>query len=242
MTKNSSMDSEDVAADGDSLHTLFTEEDRLLQNFRKKELLFKILIIGDYGVGKTSIIKRYADGTFSPSYKITIGADFAIKILNWDDNTRINVQLWDIAGHERFGYLTGVYYRYAVAAAIVFDLTRPETFKSVEKWLLDLRKKVNLPGGHPVPVVVLANKGDITIATLPEEIVNFCEKYNILAWFITSAKDDVHIDEAMITLINAAIEHHESLQFPAVVDNDIVKLNNDDTQFYQSNGKLCCQR
>jgi Ras-related protein Rab-32 len=187
------VDNVESAREEDSLQFALSEEDRLLQNFRKKELLFKILVIGDFGVGKTSIIRRYADGTFSSNYKITIGADFAIKSLAWDENTQINVQLWDIAGHERFGYLTGVYYRYAVAAAIVFDLTRPETFRSVEKWLLDLRKKVHLPGGHPVPVVILANKGDITIATLPDEIVGFCEKYNIPAWFITSAKDNVHI-------------------------------------------------
>lgn len=58
---------------------------------------------------------------------------------------------------------------------------------------MDLRRKVKLPGDQPVPVVILANKGDITIATLPNEIVSFCEKYNILAWFITSAKDNVHI-------------------------------------------------
>lgn len=126
------------------------------------------------------------------------------------------------------------------------------------QWLLDLRKKVHLPGGHPVPVVILANKGDITIATLPKEIVNFCEKYNIIAWFITSAKNNVHIgktkkqhfiilfhffkDEAMITLINGAIQNHENLQFPAIVDTDVVKLNNGDTEFYQNNGRFCCQR
>ncbi|KAJ3659233.1 hypothetical protein Zmor_010934 [Zophobas morio] len=235
------MDSEN-SANEESLQSVASEESDLLLQFRKKELLFKILVIGDFGVGKTSIIRRYADGTFSSSYKITIGADFAIKSISWDKNTQINIQLWDIAGHERFGSLTGVYYRYAVAAAIVFDLTRPETFRSVEKWLLDLRRKVHLPGSHPVPVVILANKGDITIATLPNEIVNFCEKYNILAWFITSAKDNVHIDEAMLTLINAAVDNHERLQFPATVDNDVVRLQNDDTQFYQNEKKHCCQR
>ncbi|XP_975613.4 ras-related protein Rab-32 [Tribolium castaneum] len=236
------MDCEYSASGEESLQSFLAEDERLLLRFRKKELLFKILVIGDFGVGKTSIIRRYADGTFSSSYKITIGADFALKSLTWDKNTQVNVQLWDIAGHERFGYLTGVYYRYAVAAAIVFDLTRPETFKSVEKWLLDLRKKVHLPGGVPVPVVILANKGDITIATLPQEIVHFCEKYNILAWFITSAKDNVHIDEAMLTLINAAVENHENLQFPAAVDNDVVHLANEDTQFCQNNQTHCCQR
>lgn len=117
---------------------------------------------------------------------------------------------------------------------------------------------MHLPGGHPVPVVILANKGDITIATLPQEIVHFCEKYNILAWFITSAKDNVHIgktefkesvkniifvaDEAMLTLISAAVENHENLQFPAAADDDVVHLANDDTQFYQNNQTHCCQR
>lgn len=160
-------------------------------------------------------------GVYSAIYKITIGADFALKTFDWDDSTRITLQLWDIAGHERFGSLTSVYYRYASAAAIVFDLTRPETFTSVEKWLLDVRGKVVLPNGQLLPTILLANKGDVTLCKIPSHISEFCQMNDILAWFITSAKEDTNIDEAMFTLIKIALNNYYN---PTTVDS--ISLNN----------------
>jgi Ras-related protein Rab-32 len=80
---------------------VFDEDER--EEEGKDSQLYKCLVIGDYAVGKTSIIKRYVDGCFSSKYKLTIGVDFAVKVLDWDENTRISCQLWDVAGHERFG-------------------------------------------------------------------------------------------------------------------------------------------
>jgi Ras-related protein Rab-32 len=97
------------------------------------EHLYKVLVIGDYGVGKTSLIRRYTEGYFSPNYKLTIGVDFALKTVEGEDGKKVALQLWDIAGHERFGHMTHVYYKYAIAAIIVFDLGRPATFESVIK-------------------------------------------------------------------------------------------------------------
>ncbi|KFM64996.1 Ras-related protein Rab-32B, partial [Stegodyphus mimosarum] len=88
-------------------------EDQNDTRYTMKELMFKFLVVGDYGVGKTAIIRRYTEGTFTQNYKITIGVDFAIKSLQWDENTLVTLQLWDIAGHERFGYMTGTYYRHS---------------------------------------------------------------------------------------------------------------------------------
>ncbi|GBN24346.1 Ras-related protein Rab-32B [Araneus ventricosus] len=99
-------------------------EDQNSSKYEMKELMFKLLVVGDYGVGKTAIIRRYTEGTFTQNYKITIGVDFAIKSLQWDENTMVTLQLWDIAGHERFGYMTATYYRHSQAAIIVFDLIR----------------------------------------------------------------------------------------------------------------------
>lgn len=207
-----------------SRERLITLSDRLrIANLHKKELNFKLVVIGDFGVGKTSIISRYTDGEFSSTYKVTIGADFAVKTLEWDEETRINLHLWDIAGHERFGSLTGIFYRHSVAAALVFDLTRPETFNSIPKWLSDLRKKVSLPGGQVIPTILLANKGDMTTKNVPEDINDFCIRNQIMAWFVTSAKNNIHIDEAMLRLTNAALHNHHSLQFPLITD-DVISL------------------
>lgn len=85
----------------------------------KREHLYKILVIGELGTGKTSFIKQYVHKFYSQNYRATIGVDFALKVLNWDASTIIRLQLWDIAGQERFGNMTRVYYKEAVGAFIV---------------------------------------------------------------------------------------------------------------------------
>ncbi|XP_017758393.1 PREDICTED: ras-related protein Rab-38-like [Eufriesea mexicana] len=183
------------------------DSDVLLSKFGHKELLFKFLVIGDYGVGKTALVRRYTEGKFTSNYKITIGADFAIKSLDWDPITKINLQLWDVAGHERFGYMTRVYYKYAVAAALVFDISRIATFQSIKKWLSDLREKVTLPDGSNIPVVLLANKCDIPYPVVPtEQIAKFCKENNIGAWYITSAKENTNVDVAMRYLVENVLK------------------------------------
>ncbi|XP_052702360.1 ras-related protein Rab-32B-like isoform X2 [Crassostrea angulata] len=157
----------------------------------RQEHLYKILVIGEFGVGKTSIIRRYTEGSFSPNYKLTIGVDFALKLVNWSDNTKINLQLWDIAGHERFGHMTRVYYKYAIAAIIVFDLSRPATFDSVSK--CDLT--------------------DVHIDT--NRLNRFCEENSIIGWFPTSAKNNENIDEAMKFLIEKILELPSESQQPS---------------------------
>ncbi|GFY61314.1 ras-related protein Rab-32 [Trichonephila inaurata madagascariensis] len=195
-------------------------EDQNDSKYEMKELMFKLLVVGDYGVGKTAIIRRYTEGTFTQNYKITIGVDFAIKSLQWDESTLVTLQLWDIAGHERFGYMTGTYYRHSQAAIIVFDLIRFATLDSVIKWHSDIREKVVSPNGRPIPVILLANKCDIHGNTIPcDYLTQFCKKHNILAWFFTSAKENINIGEAIQYLVEKIISSqgespYESLEVP----------------------------
>ncbi|RMZ94960.1 ras-related Rab-32-like, partial [Brachionus plicatilis] len=144
----------------------------------KKEHLYKILVIGELGTGKTSLIKRYVHNLYSPNYRATIGVDFALKVINWDQNTLVRVQLWDIAGQERFYNMTRVYYKDAVGCFIVFDVTRVSTFEAVIRWKNDLDSKVSLPDGSPIPCVLLANKCDLTkenLANNNEQMNEFCK-------------------------------------------------------------------
>lgn len=171
-----------------------------------QEHLYKVLVIGEYGVGKTSIIRRYTQGYFSPNYKLTIGVDFALKVIYWDEKTKINLQLWDIAGHERFNHMTRVYYKYAIAAIIVFDLTRPATFEAVLKWHWDVSQKVMLTNEKPIPVLLLANKCDLEDYPYDERKLNqFCQEHGFIGWLPTSAKEDKNIDEAMQLLVQAIL-------------------------------------
>lgn len=90
----------------------------------QKDVFMKILVVGDVNTGKTSICKKIVFDAFSTNYKATIGVDFYSKKLRWDANTTVRLQLWDIAGNERFGTMTKVYYREAVGAIVVYDVTK----------------------------------------------------------------------------------------------------------------------
>eukprot|EP00043_Microstomoeca_roanoka_P026997 m.13270 g.13270 ORF g.13270 m.13270 type:complete len:209 (-) comp7196_c1_seq1:252-878(-) len=173
-----------------------------------RELLYKVLVVGDRGVGKTSLIKRYVHGVASDKYKATIGVDFALKVLQVDENTTVRLQLWDIAGQERFGSMTRVYYKEAVGAFVVFDITRLDTFKAVKIWKNDIDKKVFLADGSKIPVILLANKSDLAVDGFKssEDMQNFCEQEGFVKWFETSAKLNTNIDEAVNHLVNIILQ------------------------------------
>ncbi|KAJ0003969.1 hypothetical protein NQD34_010183 [Periophthalmus magnuspinnatus] len=175
----------------------------------QQELLFKVLVIGDLGVGKTSIIKRYVHQIFSQHYRATIGVDFALKVIHWDNNTVVRLQLWDIAGQERYGNMTRVYYREAVGALVVFDVTRASTFEAVLKWKDDLDSKVTLNHGRPVPAVLLANKSD-QLASHSPKLDTFCKENGFVAWFETSAKENTNIEEAANCLVEHIMTNEEN--------------------------------
>ncbi|XP_028656244.1 ras-related protein Rab-38-like [Erpetoichthys calabaricus] len=189
----------------------------------QKEHLYKILVIGDLGVGKTSIIKRSVHQNYSPNYRATIGVDFALKVLNWDADTVVRLQLWDIAGQERFGNMTRVYYREAMGAFIVFDITRPSTFEAVMKWKEDLDSKLTLSNGTNVPAVLLANKCDQGGELLMNnglKMEQFCKENGFVAWFETSAKENINIEEAATCLVKHIIASESDL-LQAEVSNTV---------------------
>ncbi|XP_072301824.1 ras-related protein Rab-32 [Eucyclogobius newberryi] len=175
----------------------------------QQEFLFKVLVIGDLGVGKTSIIKRYVHQIFSQHYRATIGVDFALKVIPWDSSRVVRLQLWDIAGQERYGNMTRVYYREAVGALVVFDVTRASTFEAVLKWKDDLDSKVTLNHGRPVPAVLLANKSDQLSSHSPK-LDAFCKDNGFVACFETSAKENTNIEEAANCLVEHILSNEES--------------------------------
>eukprot|EP01121_Diplochlamys_sp_Union-15-3_P010223 TRINITY_DN284_c0_g3_i1.p1 TRINITY_DN284_c0_g3~~TRINITY_DN284_c0_g3_i1.p1 ORF type:complete len:228 (-),score=33.40 TRINITY_DN284_c0_g3_i1:136-819(-) len=177
----------------------------------KEQHLYKVIVIGDYAVGKTSLIKRYCEGYFTPNYKLTIGVDFAVKTLEWSERTRVSLQLWDVAGHERFGTMTRVYYKYAIAGIIVFDLSRPATFEAVTKWREDVNNKVVLANNEPIPLLLLANKCDIPGVNIDKEALDkFSRENGFIGWYATSAQDNLNIDEAIKYLVTKILEVSKS--------------------------------
>eukprot|EP01059_Diplonema_ambulator_P023699 TRINITY_DN3924_c0_g2_i2.p1 TRINITY_DN3924_c0_g2~~TRINITY_DN3924_c0_g2_i2.p1 ORF type:complete len:231 (+),score=83.74 TRINITY_DN3924_c0_g2_i2:48-695(+) len=166
--------------------------------------LYKVLVVGEGGTGKTCIIRRYVHNIFQMSTKSTIGVDFALKMLNCDNKKQITLQVWDIAGQERYGQMTRVYYQAAVGALVVFDIKKPETFAAVAKWKQDIDNKVYMPDGSSIPCVLLANKSDLGPLSdfkSKAEMDQFCAENGFVAWFETSAFKDINIKPAFEKLV-----------------------------------------
>jgi len=177
-----------------------------LDQNKQNELVFKILVVGDIGAGKTAIIRRAVDNVFSEVYKSTIGVDFALKLVHPHPNVSAWLQLWDIAGQERYGNLTRVYYQDAVAGLVVFDMTRLSSFEAVRKWKADVDEKVRLPNGDPIPVILVANKADLVNVPLNDRIMDeFCKENGFVSWVVTSAKKDINISGTMVSITQHVI-------------------------------------
>lgn len=166
---------------------------------------FKILVIGNSKCGKTSIIQRYANDSFTEDYNITLGADYTKKMVEWGKEQQIRLQLWDIAGQDRFAMLTRPYFRNASAAVIVCDVTRPLTLEAVRDWKRELDEKMETEGVE-IPCILLANKCDQLKGVqealeIGARIENICSELKIAKWFITSAKSNENITDAMTFLL-----------------------------------------
>lgn len=123
---------------------------------KKYDYVFKFVIIGSSCVGKSSILKRFADDEFEDSYISTIGIDFRFKSIVIDE-CFIKLQIWDTAGQERFRAITNAYYRGAQGAIIVYDLTKSRTFDNLSKWLSELRDNAE----PDITIMLLGNKCDL---------------------------------------------------------------------------------
>ena len=169
--------------------------------------VIKILVLGDPATGKSSVIKRYVQDIFSSHHKSTVGVDFALKQLSVDGQV-VRLQLWDIAGQDRFGSIARVYYKDAYGVMLVYDVTRPSTFDTVAKWKKEIDSKVTLPNGRPIPVVLLGNKCDKeTGAADVAEMDKFCVNNGFIGWFDTSAKTGDNIKEASEFLVRKILTY-----------------------------------
>lgn len=155
--------------------------------------------------------------------------DFALKMLHWDDNSLVRLQLWDVAGQERFHNLTRVYYKDAFAAVVVFDLTSRASFNDVLKWKTDLDSKVRLPpDDRPIPVILLGNKSDLVEErdTLSDqEMTQYCQDHGFCGYFETSAKTGDGIDKAFMFLVKEIFKNDSSRDAQLQSAGPAVKLS-----------------
>ncbi|CAL1267155.1 unnamed protein product [Larinioides sclopetarius] len=170
------------------------------------ERLFKIIIVGDATVGKTSFVQRYVNDIFRKDYKGTVGVDFAMKVLWKSEKEVIKLQLWDIAGQERFTWMTRVYYRDAQGCIVMFDLNKRSTFVNAMKWKKDVDAKCQLPDGSPLPAILLGNKCDLSIRDVNQDEIEYAyKKGNYIGWTEVSAKEGLMVDDCMKFLVDAML-------------------------------------
>lgn len=153
------------------------------------DYLFKSIVVGDGGVGKTALTLRFSKGFFTEDYKMTIGVDFHVKTIKIDteeDGTiLVKLQIWDTGGQERFSSIRPMYYRGALGALLIFDLTLYESFEHLPQWIEEVRANVK----SEVPLLLLGNKSDLIDirAVTIDEINDFTRKFNLF-YMETSAK------------------------------------------------------
>merc|ERR1712106_456328 len=135
-------------------------EDKTLKMASRKKVLLKVIILGDSGVGKTSLMNQYVNKKFTSQYKATIGADFLTKEVLVDDRM-VTLQIWDTAGQERFQSLGVAFYRGADSCVLVHDITDAKSFDNLDSWMEEFLAHAAPRNAENYPFVVLGNKADL---------------------------------------------------------------------------------
>ena len=205
----------------------------------KYEYIFKLILIGNSGVGKSSILQRYIQKVFNDSYSSTIGVDFFMKSITIGDKS-IKLQLWDTAGTEKFRSITTGYYRGADAAFVVFDLSSKSSFKSLNEWIESYYKFSN-PDVEK-NVILIGNKCDLVDKreVTNEEIEKFIKDNNI-NYFETSAKEGKNIDETFLFIAEKLMTQYANKENEFVKRTDVIKNDNLKENAVDITGeKKCC--
>nr|AJC97112.1 Rab1A [Macrobrachium rosenbergii] len=160
------------------------------------DYLFKLLLIGDSGVGKSCLLLRFADDTYTESYISTIGVDFKIRTIELDGKT-IKLQIWDTAGQERFRTITSSYYRGAHGIIVVYDTTDQESFNNVKQWL----QEIDRYACENVNKLLVGNKCDLTHKKVVgyQTAKEYADSLGI-PFLETSAKNATNVEQAFMTM------------------------------------------
>ncbi|KAL1216075.1 Ras-related protein RABA4c [Cardamine amara subsp. amara] len=214
-------------------------------NFNQKiDYVFKVVLIGDSAVGKSQLLARFSRNEFSIESKATIGVEFQTRTLEIDNKT-IKAQIWDTAGQERYRAVTSAYYRGALGAMLVYDITKRQSFDHVTRWLEELR-------GHAdknIVIMLIGNKTDLgTLRAVPtEDAKEFAQRENLF-FMETSALDSSNVEPSFLTVLT---EIYRIVSKKNLVANEEGESGGDssllqgtkivvDGEVTESKGKTCC--
>ena len=165
---------------------------------QKKEALYKILLLGDWAVGKTCFLMRYTENTFTEMHLTTVGLDYKLKTVKLDNDKTVKVQIWDTAGQERYKTITKSYIKGANGIILIYDITKEKTFEGIKNWIKQIKDTVS----SRVCVALVGNKIDQEKdRKVPkEEGEKLSEELNY-PFYEASAKEGINIDECFDNLV-----------------------------------------
>ncbi|XP_074300029.1 ras-related protein Rab7-like [Silene latifolia] len=174
--------------------------------------LLKVIILGDSGVGKTSLVQRYVHKKFNQKFKPTIGADFITREIQIEGKL-VTLQIWDTAGQERFQSLGPAFFRGADSCVLVYDVNDKKSFNSLQMWRDEFIKQTDIPYPDKFPFVVIGNKIDLDGGASREveskKAKEWCSSIKgplgVVPYFETSAKENQNVDEAFFDIAEAAL-------------------------------------
>ncbi|KAK6533587.1 hypothetical protein TWF694_002524 [Orbilia ellipsospora] len=181
----------------------------------RKKVLLKVIILGDSGVGKTSLMNQYVNKKFSASYKATIGADFLTKEVLVDDRL-VTMQIWDTAGQERFQSLGVAFYRGADCCVLVYDVNNQKSFETLDSWRDEFLIQASPRDADSFPFVVIGNKIDVDDGKRQvhqKRAMAFCQGKGNLPYFETSAKEAINVEQAFEVIARHALAQEEAEEY-----------------------------
>ncbi|KAL4224034.1 Ras-related protein Rab-35 [Mactra antiquata] len=202
---------------------------------REYDHLFKLLIIGDSGVGKSSLLLRFSDNTFSGTYITTIGVDFKIRTIDVN-NEKVKLQIWDTAGQERFRTITSTYYRGTHGVVVVYDVSSGESFANVKRWLHEIDTNCDV-----VNRILVGNKDDDPDrkVVLTQDAERFAEQMGIQL-FETSAKENKNVEEMFVAITKLVLQtKKEQQRTVAEQPKDRLRLDSKASRSKKSKANCC---
>ncbi|OJI96380.1 hypothetical protein ASPVEDRAFT_23398 [Aspergillus versicolor CBS 583.65] len=170
------------------------------------DFLFKVVLIGDSGVGKSNLLSRFTRNEFNLDSKSTIGVEFATRSIQVDSKT-IKAQIWDTAGQERYRAITSAYYRGAVGALLVYDISKHQTYDNVNRWLKELRDHAD----SNIVIMLVGNKSDLRhLRAVPTEEAKQFASENNLSFIETSALDASNVELAFQNILTGMTAYEQT--------------------------------
>jgi small GTP-binding protein len=189
----------------------------------------KLLLIGDSNVGKTSLLLRYLDNTFSDKYITTIGVEFKSKDITLNNKT-YKIHIWDTAGQERYKSITRNFYKHAEGIIFVYDITNKTSFSNLKNWISNAENEADFK------IIIVGNKLDMESRreVSIEQLKKLAKKKNC-KYFETSAKDNINVENLFLSIINEMINN---IKDEVSISESVINLSNEKS--INQNNKYCC--